>query len=117
SSTLGGLFAAFGGGEGVAASTALGGIGVVDLEPCAAPRIVEIDGGALQILVAGEVHDHLHAVRLDNLVLGRGGLIADFHSVAETGTAAPRDEHADTLIGAAVLLHDGLDLGSRFFAQ
>src|SRR5437763_9475836 len=84
SSTLGGLFAAFGGGEGVAASTALGGIGIVDLESGAAERVVEIDGCALQIFIAGEIHDHLDAQGLEDLVLGRGRRVTDFHTVAQT---------------------------------
>src|SRR5436190_312051 len=49
--------------------------------------------------------------------LRRRGLVADLHSVRETGTAAAGDEDANALVRAAVLLHDGLDLGSRFFAQ
>src|SRR6267378_169206 len=111
------VLAAFGGGEGVAASAALGGVRIVDLEAAARQRIVEVDGSALQVFNARQIDDDLHAEDLEHLVLGRDRLVLDLHAVRKPRAAAARDEDAHALICAAVLLHDGLDLGSRFLAQ
>src|SRR5882672_10290755 len=111
------VLAAFGGGEGVAASAALGSVRIVDLEAAARQRIVEVDGSAVQVFNARQIDDDLHAEDLEHLVLGRDRLVLDLHAVRKPRAAAARDEDAHALICAAVLLHDGLDLGSRFLAQ
>src|SRR5262249_25762141 len=91
--------------------------GILDLEAPALERVVEVDRAALELLMASQIHDHLHAFRVEHEVVRRGRLVRDLHSVLEARTPASRDEHADPLERASVLLHDGLDLSSCLVAQ
>src|SRR5439155_9632415 len=90
---------------------------IVDLEAAALKRIVEVDRGAVEILMAAHVDDHLDALRFEHEVVRRRRLVRDLHTVRHARAAAARDEDSDALERASLLLHDLLDLGRGLVAQ
>src|SRR5262245_39710431 len=88
--------------EGMAAAAGGRGVGVLDGEAAAHEVFLVVDLSALEVAQAHGVHDHLYAVRLEDLVPVRH--LVQHHSVAETGAASALDVDPEAALREALLL-------------